>query len=625
MSFIGRWSGIGFRLSALSLIIVLISVLSTGAIGYFALQAQISRIEDDVVSRQKTEILQFIEKKSASNEAIAATFAQSDVIQTFIKQEDRAGLLTHLRGAFAALSAYDINNAHFHRRDMRTFARLHAPHQFDDDLSNLRPMILDVIRTGQTRRGLELGVNGLPIRGAAPIISADGERLGAVEVGSFMDAKFLASIEKPGAGHRIHLVGAAGIQQIGSSGSLMPPALPADALKEAASGKDVRLSRQFEGGRFISHGFALRDYEGKIIGVLETHLDVGDIDLISGPRLQFFALAVIGLVISAIAATLLSTGGIFRRLDRLIFCVKAIAAGSSQEPPPMLRRRDGFGDFARAIEGFRTAKLELREALRRAEESDRAKSQFLSVMSHELRTPLNAIIGFAEMITLFRAQNVSSAAKEQEYVDHIQSSGKHLLAIIEDILTVSSINAGELKATLEPIDIREDVDFVVQLMRGRMAERKLAFSQEIAPALPLVMADGRAIRQILLNLLSNAMKFTPTPGAVALTVRPDEAWLTLSVTDTGPGIAPEHLGQVRAAFFQVEPAVVRSGGGVGLGLSIVQELVTLHKGALELSNRPEGGFSAVVRLPIAKPSAPLSNDQPACASSASMSSSEKPK
>lgn len=601
MSFVGRWSGIGFRLSALSLTIVLICVLSTGAIGYFALQAQITRIEDDVVARQKTEILQFIEKKSASNEAIATTFAQSDVIQAFIKQENRPGLLAHLQGAYAALGAYDINNTHFHRRDMRTFARLHAPLQFDDDLSSLRPMIADVIRTGQARRGLELGVNGLPIRGAAPIISPDGERLGAVEVGSFMDARFLASIEKPGAGHRIHLLGKEGVQLIASSSALMPPALSANALSEAALGKDVRLSQDFKGKHFIGLGFALHDYEGKTIGVLETHLDVGDIDLISAPRLQLFALALIGLVISAIAATLLSTGWIFRRLDRLISCVKAIAAGSSQEPPPMLQRRDGFGDFARAIEGFRTTKLVLREALERAEASDRAKSQFLSVMSHELRTPLNAIIGFAEMITLFRAQNTSSAAKEQEYIDHIQSSGKHLLAIIEDILTISSLNAGEMKARREMIDIRADVDFVIKLARDRMVERHLTFTHEIAPDLPLVMADGRAIRQILLNLLSNAMKFTPPPGSVALTVKPVGAWLTLSVTDTGPGIAPEHLGQVRAAFFQVEQAIVRSGGGVGLGLSIVQELVAQHEGALELSNRQEGGFSAVVRLPIAKP------------------------
>ena len=245
----------------------------------------------------------------------------------------------------------------------------------------------------------------------------------------------------------------------------------------------------------------------------------------------------------------------------------------------------------------RRAEQRLAEALRTAEIANHSKSQFLANMSHELRTPLNAIIGFSEMIR----EEMFGPVGAPEYVDYvgdIHSSGRHLLELINDILDISKIEAGQFELDEAWSDLQILANWSADMVRPRAQENGVTLVIDIADNIPQAYVDERALKQIMLNLLSNATKFTPNGGDVTLSARlADDGDLLLCVCDTGIGIEPHLIEKVMEPFGQAEGPMARSYSGTGLGLPITKSLAELHGGEIMLESEAGVGTTVTVRMP----------------------------
>jgi two-component system, cell cycle sensor histidine kinase PleC len=237
----------------------------------------------------------------------------------------------------------------------------------------------------------------------------------------------------------------------------------------------------------------------------------------------------------------------------------------------------------------------------RAEGANSAKSEFLANMSHELRTPLNAINGFSEMMVTEMFGPLGDR-RYKEYAGDILTSGQHLLALINDILDMSKIEAGKMTLHLETVDVAELVEEAVRLMRNRAETAGLTVGVAIPDDLPTLEADFRGLKQILLNLLSNAIKFTPQGGRVTvkakLTQGASGPGVRISVSDTGIGIAPEDMGRLAKPFEQIETQHSKTQQGTGLGLALTKSLVELHEGVLSIESEPGVGTTVSFVLPL---------------------------
>ena len=237
---------------------------------------------------------------------------------------------------------------------------------------------------------------------------------------------------------------------------------------------------------------------------------------------------------------------------------------------------------------------DLAKAMARAQEADRIKSAFLATMSHELRTPLNSIIGFTGLILRERVGPLNEEQKKQ--LNMVHSSAQHLLALINDVLDISKIEAGQLTLVQEAVDLRKIIEKVAQSTRPLADSKGLEMGIEIVPELSSIPGDARRIEQILLNLLSNAIKFTEK-GSVKIVCTLDDAHVLVKVIDTGIGIKYEDLGKVFETFRQIDSGINRKYEGTGLGLSISKRLAELMGGKLWVESVWEEGSTFSLSLP----------------------------
>jgi cell cycle sensor histidine kinase DivJ len=249
------------------------------------------------------------------------------------------------------------------------------------------------------------------------------------------------------------------------------------------------------------------------------------------------------------------------------------------------------------ISSRKTAELALGDARKQAEQANDAKYRFLATVSHELRTPLNAIIGFSEILASAPAGSVN-AEYQSNYARLIRDSGEHLLAVVNSILDVSRIESGQFMVRPKAFSIAALIEACVEIMTLDAKQKGIRLSVELSAALPEIVADERAVRQIVLNLVSNAIKFSGQDGRVVIGGRVERDEFVLCVADSGIGIAEGDLKQIGNPFFQAHASYDRPYEGSGLGLSVVKGLLELHGGRIDIASRLGEGTKVTMRLPL---------------------------
>ncbi|MGE5147793.1 MAG: PAS domain-containing sensor histidine kinase, partial [Candidatus Eiseniibacteriota bacterium] len=252
--------------------------------------------------------------------------------------------------------------------------------------------------------------------------------------------------------------------------------------------------------------------------------------------------------------------------------------------------------MAQDVTESKHVELALRMAKEEAEQANRAKSSFLANMSHELRTPLNAVIGFAEMMEMQTFGPLSDIYLT--YAHDIRESGRHLLTIINDILDMSKIEAGRQPLHESDVSIPTVIAATLRLIGARAEEAGIEIAVRVPPDIPWLRADERLLKQMLLNLVSNAVKFTPVGGRIVISAAiTGSGMLAIAVADTGIGMDPKDIPTALAPFGQIDSALNRKFQGTGLGLPLVKSLAELHGGALAIESAPGAGTTVTLRFP----------------------------
>jgi signal transduction histidine kinase len=307
--------------------------------------------------------------------------------------------------------------------------------------------------------------------------------------------------------------------------------------------------------------------------------------------------------------------GVVRPISKITETMRSVAGGNLECAIPFEHRADEIGFLARALRVFRDTAIErqhLRVAREVAEAANRAKSDFLAHMSHELRTPLNAIIGFSEIIKTEMFGPIQNP-HYCNYGSNIFDSGKHLLGLINEILDMSKLDSGQLELFEEEIDLAVVVKACLELVEPQAERAKVRLAHTLDGELPLLRADDRRLRQILINLISNAVKFTPDDGRVLVSSFRGEAGMVIEVNDTGIGMAPEDIPKSFDPFVQIESTFNRKYEGTGLGLPLAKRLVELHGGTLTIERKLNAGTTVRVvfpsdRIVVSGARAPKSNE-----------------
>lgn len=297
--------------------------------------------------------------------------------------------------------------------------------------------------------------------------------------------------------------------------------------------------------------------------------------------------ASLAVVVAAVAALIVGAGLAVALVDQHL----ALRAGLEAE-----RLRRHIAELESTKTELEQTSSDLRAALAAADAANTAKSQFLAAMSHELRTPLNAVIGFSQVIEQ-EAFGPLGDERYRGYIADIHKSGAHLLDLINDILDLSRLDAGKCELQDEEFAIPALADDVLRMLSEQAREAGVTLLPFSAAALPYVRADQRRIRQVLLNLVSNAVKFTPAGGQVGISAEAGPAGLSLVVRDTGIGIAPADIATAFERFGQVDSRLARRYQGTGLGLPLSRQLMELHGGTLVLRSEVNVGTTVTLTLP----------------------------
>jgi signal transduction histidine kinase len=390
-----------------------------------------------------------------------------------------------------------------------------------------------------------------------------------------------------------------------------------DVMRHVVSGERSILSKlpQIRAGAGSNTGSATgRDYGGtKVLAAWATVPATGWKVFVEQPESAAFAplsskiwktaLLIAAFVLAAIALSILLARRLVRPIKRLQVAAEAIGAGAYDERIE-LNRRDELGALAAAFNQMAERVQELITGLeRRVAERTKAleiasqhKSDFLANMSHELRTPLNAIVGFSQVLKqkLFGPVN----EKQDEYLDDILSSADHLLALINDILDLSKVEAGQVELERNLFSLREALERGMVMVRERASKNGVALTLELDPSVDLVEGDERRIRQVVFNLLSNAVKFTPQGGEVDVSTARVDGEVQVVVRDTGPGIAAQDQERIFEEFQQARDSNGERPEGTGLGLALTKSLVELHGGRIWVESEPGKGSTFTFTIPV---------------------------
>jgi cell cycle sensor histidine kinase DivJ len=293
----------------------------------------------------------------------------------------------------------------------------------------------------------------------------------------------------------------------------------------------------------------------------------------------------------------------FRRVDARVRVPGAAGSAASDFREFVVEMTRPADDSAitlllRANEGYVHASAV--ESADKAARGELAKTRMLAAVSHELRTPLNSIIGFSDML-LHEMLGTFADPRQKEYVGLVRDSGTHLLSVVNSILDVSRLEAGAYAANPEPFRFGDAVETCRAMLARQAMDKKLGLSTDIAAEIGEVHADKRAVKQVLINLMSNAIKFTPEGGTVAIGAKRIGSRLHFWVSDTGIGIQPDDLARIGEPYVQVRNDYTRQFEGTGLGLSLVKGLVALHGGTLSIESEPGKGTTVTVSLPVGRP------------------------
>ncbi|MBW1873490.1 MAG: HAMP domain-containing histidine kinase, partial [Deltaproteobacteria bacterium] len=288
--------------------------------------------------------------------------------------------------------------------------------------------------------------------------------------------------------------------------------------------------------------------------------------------------------------------------ESVIVGMETLAAENLGESTPLLPvlSPDELGDLIEAFNHLakRLANHDrlLRKGAADASEADRRQMEFLAVVSHDLRTPLHSITGFGELLLESSDQELS--VDQREDVVCIQNASNHLLRLVDDIVDFSKIETGLMELTLQEVDIGEVVRQALAAGSGLRAHKEVKLASQVPHDLPAVRADETRLRQVLFNLVGNALKFTQQ-GEIRVIVGPEEnGMIEVAVSDSGPGIPPSKLDRVFEEFEQVRTSDISTAKGTGLGLAISKKLIQMHGGDIRASNRPQGGAVFSFTVPV---------------------------
>ena len=315
---------------------------------------------------------------------------------------------------------------------------------------------------------------------------------------------------------------------------------------------------------------------------------------------NFFGALLLMLVFSIIGALTVFyvLRGVVKPITQITHTMRLVADGNLACKIPFEHRVDEIGSLSRALRVFRDNAIRTQQLYLEkigAEAANRTKSEFLANMSHELRTPLNAIIGFSEVIQ--KAIIGPLSERYRAYGADIFSSGTHLLGLINDILDLSKLEAGQFELHEEDVDIREAIEASMRLVGPQAEKSRVQLSKAIDENIALIRADDRRIRQILINLLSNAVKFTTAGGKVRVASFATNAGLAIAVSDTGIGMASEEIPKALEEFGQIDSKISRQYAGTGLGLPLAKHLIELHGGTLTIKSQINVGTTVTIVLP----------------------------
>jgi signal transduction histidine kinase len=283
------------------------------------------------------------------------------------------------------------------------------------------------------------------------------------------------------------------------------------------------------------------------------------------------------------------------RSDQIIGALVVRRKEPGEFPEHTVNLLQTFAD--QSVLAIQNARLfrEIEEKSRELADASQHKSQFLANMSHELRTPLNAILGYTELMA--DGAYGEPSEKMLGILKRLEANGRHLLGLINDVLDLSKIEAGQLELELSDYSIQDIAQTVRSTLEPLAADKKLAFKVEMPPELPPGRGDGRRLTQVLINLVGNAIKFTDA-GEVAIRAQANDGSFYVSVRDTGPGISAADQAKLFQEFQQADNAITRKKGGTGLGLAMSKRIIEMHGGRIWVESQPGQGSTFAFTLPV---------------------------